>query len=63
MSDLQLEIEGLPRLPDGGGPSERNQKRALDVAENQISSLATHQVICQDKYLRVQFRGLSDALL
>ena len=56
MSDLQLEIEGLPRLQMAVGRVSAIKKRALDVAEINIEPSQPIRYL-PGQYLRVQFRG------
>jgi NAD(P)H-flavin reductase/ferredoxin len=56
MSDLQLEIEGLPKIRMAAGRVSAIRKRAPDVAEINIEPSQPIRYL-PGQYLRVQFRG------
>ena len=56
MSDLRLEIEGLPKIQTGTGRVSAIKKRAPDVVEITIEPSQPVKYL-QGQYLRVQFQG------
>ena len=56
MSDLQLEIEGLPKIQMGAGRVSAIKKRAPDVVEVNIEPSQPVKYL-PGQYLRVQFQG------
>jgi NAD(P)H-flavin reductase/ferredoxin len=56
MSDLRLEIEGLPKIQTASGEVSAIKKRARDVVEISIAPVRPVTYL-PGQYLRVQFRG------